>query len=87
MTMPGMSGIEVVRSLVGEKSPTRVVLLTMHEDATRPRQAIDAGASGYVLKNAVFDELMTAITTALDGGVFITPSLTREVLRGICVPT
>jgi len=82
VAMPGMTGIEVAGALAGEGSKTRVILLTMHDDATRPRKAIEAGASGYVLKGAVFDELMTAISTALDGGVFITPSLTRKVLKG-----
>jgi two-component system nitrate/nitrite response regulator NarL len=46
------------------------------------RQAVDAGASGYVLKSAVFDELLRAIATALEGGTFLTPSLTAAVVRG-----
>jgi DNA-binding NarL/FixJ family response regulator len=82
VTMPGLTGIEVARALSAEDSPTRVILLTMHDDATRPRKAIDAGASGYILKSAVFDELMKAITTAIEGGVFITPTLTAKVLKG-----
>src|SRR5262245_13454951 len=50
VSMPGATGIEVARALTAEGAATRVVLLTMHADATHARQAVDAGASGYVLK-------------------------------------
>jgi DNA-binding NarL/FixJ family response regulator len=86
VTMPGATGIEVARAVAGERLPTRVVLLTMHADATHARQAIAAGASGYVLKSAVFDELRRAIATALEGGVFMTASLNAALLRGDARP-
>jgi DNA-binding NarL/FixJ family response regulator len=82
VSMPGATGIEVADALRKSCSATRVVLLTMHADATHARQAVDAGASGYVLKSAVFDELLRAIATALEGGTFLTPSLTAAVVRG-----
>src|SRR5262245_43163666 len=65
VSMPGATGIEVATALAGARSSTRVVLLTMHADATHARQAVEAGVSGYVLKSAVFDELLRAISTAL----------------------
>lgn len=82
VSMPGASGIEVAQALTEASSPTRVVLLTMHADATHARQAVDAGAGGYVLKSAVFDELLHAIATALEGGLFLTASVTAKVVRG-----
>jgi DNA-binding NarL/FixJ family response regulator len=82
VSMPGATGIEVARALSETGARTRVVLLTMHADATHARQAVDAGASGYVLKGAVFDELLHAIATALDGGLFLSASLTAKVMRG-----
>lgn len=82
VSMPGATGIEVARALADAGSRTRAVLLTMHADATHARQAVDAGASGYVLKSAVFDELLRAIAAALAGDVFITASLTAELVRG-----
>jgi two-component system nitrate/nitrite response regulator NarL len=82
VSLPGATGIEVADALRKSCSATRVVLLTMHADATHARQAVDAGASGYVLKSAVFDELLRAIATALEGGTFLTPSLTAAVVRG-----
>lgn len=82
VTMPGATGVEVARALTEDKAKTRVILLTMHADATHARKALDAGAAGYVLKSSVFEELTRAIATALEGGVFVTASLTAEVLRG-----
>lgn len=82
VSMPGATGIDVASAVHAEKLSTRVVLLTMHADATHARQALEAGARGYVLKSAVFDELMRALTTALEGDVFVTASLTTKVLRG-----
>ncbi len=82
VSMPGATGIEVAQALAQDGSPTRVVLLTMHADATHARQAIDAGASGYVVKGAVFDELLKAVSIALEGGLFLSASLTAKVMRG-----
>jgi len=82
VSMPGATGIEVARALADGDAETRVVLLTMHGDATHARQAFEAGASGYVLKSAVFDELLTAVSTAVEGGVYLSPSMTAKVVRG-----
>lgn len=86
VSMPGATGVEVARTLAESGSPTRVVLLTMHADATHARQAIDAGASGYIIKSAVFNELLHAVSTALAGGVYLTPSITARVVRGEPTP-
>ena len=82
VSMPGATGIEVASALSNAGSATRVVLLTMHADATHARRAIEAHASAYVLKGAVFDELLRAISIALAGGTFLTASLTAAVVRG-----
>lgn len=82
ISMPGATGIEIAQTLTDGGSQTRVVLLTMHADATHARQAVEAGASGYVLKSAVFDELLRAVDTALEGGLFMTASLTAKIVRG-----
>jgi DNA-binding NarL/FixJ family response regulator len=82
LSMPGATGLDVVRALAESGSATRVVLLTMHADATHARQALDARASGYVIKSAVFDELLHAVATAVAGGVYLSPSMTVKVLRG-----
>jgi DNA-binding NarL/FixJ family response regulator len=82
VSMPGATGIEVTQALTEAGSSTRVVLLTMHSDATHARLAVDAGVNGYVLKSAVFDELLRAVSTAREGGLFITSALTAKLVRG-----
>jgi DNA-binding NarL/FixJ family response regulator len=82
VSMPGATGIEVARALADAGSSTRVLLLTMYTDATHAQQAVDAGVNGYVLKSAVFDELLRAVSTAVEGGLFITSSLTAKLVRG-----
>jgi DNA-binding NarL/FixJ family response regulator len=60
-----------------------VVFLTMHRDATFARRALDAGASGFVLKHSAPAELVSAIRAALEGKTYLTPQLAGEVLEGM----
>jgi DNA-binding NarL/FixJ family response regulator len=80
LAMPGLTGIEAVRRLKAKRPDTKVIVLTMHADAELAREAIQAGASGFVLKAAAVEELVTAIGEVLHGRVYLTPALTREVL-------
>lgn len=80
VNMPEMTGIEVVRRVVDTGLDTQVILLTMHEDPSAVREALEAGASGYVLKDNSFEDLVLAIGTVMAGGTFVTPSV-REKLR------
>jgi DNA-binding NarL/FixJ family response regulator len=66
-----------------ENPNVRLVFLTMHQNATYARRALEAGASGYVLKHSAPTELVLAIRAAVDGKTFITPSLTAEVLQAM----
>ncbi|MFN7934881.1 MAG: response regulator transcription factor [Bryobacteraceae bacterium] len=75
VSMPLLNGIDAVRMLREEGSTAKVVFLTMHSDATYLTRALDAGASGYVLKHAASDELITAIQHALRGQTFLSPQL------------
>jgi DNA-binding NarL/FixJ family response regulator len=60
-----------------------VVFLTMHKDVAYARRALDAGASGFVLKHSAPAELVTAIRAALDGKTYLTPQLAGEVLEAM----
>ncbi len=75
LSMPLMNGVDALRKLRRQGDQTRVVFLSMHADVTSATRALEAGASGYVLKHAASDELVTAIRDALAGRVFISPSL------------
>jgi len=81
IAMPGMTGLEVLRKLPAESLPSRVIFLTMHADAPLAAEALRAGASGFVVKHAAGEELLTAIHEALAGRTYLTPRLTKDVLE------
>lgn len=81
--MPGMDGIEATR-LIRERSPqTRVILFTVDESRAAISEAIQAGVSGYLLKDASADELVNAARMALEGKAVIHPLLTRAFIEEV----
>ena len=83
ISMPGMSGIQVTRQLKETLPSTRVLILTLHEDESLLREAIRAGASGYILKQAVEAELISAIRAVGRGDIYIHPAMTRALLKDV----
>jgi DNA-binding NarL/FixJ family response regulator len=80
ITMPHLNGIDALVRLRQDGDRTPVVFLTMHRDATFARRALEAGASGFVLKHSASIELVAAIRAALQGRTYLTPQLAGEVL-------
>ena len=81
--MPGMNGLEATRKIIGSDPRALVLMLSMHPEETLVRQALDAGARGYVLKNAVDLELGTAIRRVVNGETVLDSQLKRPVaLKG-----
>ncbi len=78
--MPDMNGLEATRQVMASQYPVKVVILTMHEDEDYFFQALSAGASGYVLKEAAPEELLSAIRVVAAGGVFLYPSVAHLLL-------
>jgi DNA-binding NarL/FixJ family response regulator len=81
ISMPHLNGIDALAVLKKDNPEIKVVFLTMHQNAAYARRALEAGASGYVLKHSASAELVLAIRAALKGETFITPALTAEVLE------
>jgi two-component system, NarL family, response regulator NreC len=76
LNMPGeLTSLEAIPRIAEVSPDTRVVVLTMQEDPEFARQALRAGASGYVLKEAADDELVEAVRRAAAGGTYLNPSL------------
>jgi two-component system response regulator NreC len=73
ISMPRLSGIEVVRRLTAELPRTRVLVLTMHEEEEYVLHVVRAGAAGYLLKHAATSELLNAVRTLAAGGVHFGP--------------
>jgi DNA-binding NarL/FixJ family response regulator len=81
--MPGMNGLEATRQILAKHPEALVLMLSMHPEETLVRQALDAGACGYVLKNAVDLELGTAIRRVVKGETVLDSQLKRPAaLRG-----
>jgi len=80
VTMPGMSGIEATRRIKLADPEVQVLALTMHDDTSYLRDVLEAGGSGYVLKEAASDELLSAIRAVYQGGTFLHPSHTKALL-------
>ena len=81
ITMPSLNGIDALVRLRQGGDQTPVVFLTMHRDVSFARRALDAGASGFVLKHSASVELIAAIRAALQGKTYLTPQLAGEVLE------
>ena len=82
VSMPGMSGSQATARLRQECPNIRVLALTVHEDKGYIRQLLAAGAAGYVLKRTAPEELIRAIRTVADGGIYLDPSMAGKVVGG-----
>jgi len=81
--MPGMSGLQATRQILEKYPQTLVLMLSMHPEETLVRQALEAGARGYVLKNAVDLELGAAIRRVVAGETVLDSQLERPAaLKG-----
>ena len=80
LSMPGLTGLDVLARLKTERLDSKVIVLTMHHDADLATDAIRGGASGFLLKESAGDELLVAVRHALDGKVYITPAITKDVM-------
>ena len=85
--MPGLSGLDVLARLKTERVESRVIVLTMHQDPDLATDAIRGGASGFLLKESAGDELLAAVRYALEGKVYMSPSVTRDVMERLASPT
>ncbi len=81
LAMPTLSGLDALRRLRADGDATPFVFLTMHADVTSATRALEAGASGYVLKHAASDELVQAVREAIAGRTFISPALRTPALE------
>ena len=81
--LPGMNGLEATRRIMEDSPETAVLMLSMHTESTWVRQAIEAGAKGYVLKNAMDLELGAAIRKVAAGETVFDPQVEQKsMLKG-----
>jgi DNA-binding NarL/FixJ family response regulator len=81
--LPGMNGLDATRKILAENPETAVLMLSMHSENTWVRQAIDAGAKGYILKNAMNLELGPAVRRVARGETIFDPQVEQQsALKG-----
>jgi DNA-binding NarL/FixJ family response regulator len=71
ITMPYMNGIDATRKIISESPGTKIIALSMHSEWAYVANMIEAGASGYMLKENILEELQKAITIVAEGGTYI----------------
>jgi DNA-binding NarL/FixJ family response regulator len=80
ISMPNLNGIDATRQIVGRLGGTKVIALSMHSSRRFVTEMLKAGASGYILKECLFNELLEAIRVVLNGGIYLSPSITGVVV-------
>jgi DNA-binding NarL/FixJ family response regulator len=86
ISMPGLNGLDAIRVLKRERLPARIIVLTMHADPQIATQAFRAGAAGYLVKLSAGEELAAAIRHVIQGNVYITPTLAKDLLARMVEP-
>ena len=82
MSMPGKSGIELIKQVRAEKPKLRIMVLSMHEERQYAIRAIRAGASGYLTKESAMSQLVAAIHKVAGGGAFISAGVAEQLALG-----
>lgn len=83
LLMPGMSGLEIVGTIIKTSPKTRVVLLTASESAEDLLAAVKAGVSGYLTKDTPLPRLVAAMNDVLDGGAAVSPAMGGKLFSAL----
>jgi DNA-binding NarL/FixJ family response regulator len=80
MSMPGRSGIELIKQVKDAKPKLRILVLTMHSEEQYAVRALKAGASGFLTKEAAADQLVAAIRRIAAGGAYVSPETAERLV-------
>jgi DNA-binding NarL/FixJ family response regulator len=83
MSMPGRSGLELIRQIKDEQPQSRILVLSMHQEDQYAVRALKAGASGYLNKDSAPELLVEAIKKVAGGGAFISPAIAEQLAHGV----
>ncbi len=79
--MPDINGIEATRKIISEYPDIKIIALSMHSDKRFITRMLEAGASGYLMKDCAFDELIQAIQSVLMNQMFISKSIANVIIK------
>lgn len=80
LSMPGLHGLEATRQIVKRLPKAKVLILSMHKNDAYVQQALQAGASGYILKDSASEEVLVAIRSVSRGDSYLSPSISRVLI-------
>ena len=83
MAMPEMSGLHATMELMKQRPGTKVLILSMYSEEQYVRNALDAGAKGYILKNAIENDLTRAVKAVASGEQYLAPELSSLLIRAM----
>lgn len=81
ISLPGVSGFDIAAMLQQKDIKTKIIFLTMHNDPLTAKKAMQSNASGFVIKDNAFEDLMYAIRAVNSGGKFLSPSLSDKIFN------
>jgi DNA-binding NarL/FixJ family response regulator len=81
IAMPDLNGIEATRQIVNDSPGAKIIALSMHSDRRFVLRMLEAGASGYLLKDSAFEELALAINTVVSGKIYLSPAIAGVVVE------
>lgn len=81
ITMPNLNGIEATRQIKKLNPEIKVLVLTVHDNEEYIHQILQAGASGYLLKESAVTDLVSAINAVKKGGIFLSPAISKVVVK------
>lgn len=83
VSMPGLNGIEATRRITSARPETRVLCLSSHSDPVMVEAMLEAGASGYLLKDYAVDELLRALEVVMAGETYLSPRIAGGVVQSL----
>jgi two-component system invasion response regulator UvrY len=79
LSMPGVSGLDTIRRIIGRQSTARILVFSMHEDASVAERAIELGARGYVTKSNAPEVLASAVAEVMSGHLALSPDIEKSI--------
>jgi len=86
LAMPRLDGAQASERILGLSLPTQIIILSMHSDTTMVQQLLRRGVKGYLLKDAVTEELMLAVRSVSQGKIFLSPTISDSVMSLLISP-
>jgi DNA-binding NarL/FixJ family response regulator len=86
LSMPRLDGAQASERILSLNLPTQIIILSMHADTTMVQQLLRRGVKGYLLKDAVTEELMLAVRSVSQGKMFLSPTISETVMTLLLSP-